>query len=185
MSRVSKADREVLDCILADLDRASTFLLHPRTSVALRRSSPATTVLDFHRDPVPAELLSRDQRPLAPYILTEIAEEIGSDLTGLWEARRRLSQFLVDSGSLTTAVLLAMSARLSRRRALSLRPGSSGFRTSCGERSDLSPEPVSTATCSNLAVRPARPQTHAWRISQAAGRAFRDRRRRGVRWSCA
>lgn len=67
--------------------------MFPKVTVALR-SRDSTTALHFTRKPVAEILLSAEQRALGEYALCEVAKDIGSNLTGIWQAKRELERFL-------------------------------------------------------------------------------------------
>ena len=81
MARLTKADRQELRLVLANAERAYAYLAKDKTVIATRKAQ-ATTCLDYrsHND---------------TDALTPVDKWFGSDLTGLSEAIRRLSAFLV------------------------------------------------------------------------------------------
>lgn len=96
-SKLTRKQRAAIEQALADLNRGIEYLLSPRTAVCARVSF-ASTALDFAREPLSPEaaemFLTAEQRALGDYALTEVAKEYGSNLTGVFSAKRALEQFL-------------------------------------------------------------------------------------------
>jgi hypothetical protein len=95
MSKLTRAQRRTLEQALYDLNRGIEYLMSPRTAVCLR--GRATTGLDFTRKlsaEAAANLLSPEQLALGDYALTEVTKEYGSNLCGVFTAKRTLEQFL-------------------------------------------------------------------------------------------
>jgi hypothetical protein len=99
MAKLTKDQRRQLEDTLASLDRAIAYVMADETAICKRRAK-ATTIIDFTRERhVPKLLRTKAEVRFGDYTaLTEVAKEIGSDLTGLFNARRTLAAFLNGAG---------------------------------------------------------------------------------------
>ena len=99
--RIPARVKNQLNDTLADLDRAIAYIQQPNTAIARRSTNGGTGgVLTFSRpvlsEAAAANLLDAEQRTLngGNYTLDEMNKDYGSEIVGLYNARRKLALLL-------------------------------------------------------------------------------------------
>jgi hypothetical protein len=93
MAKLTQKHLAELTAIMAEIDRAIGYIQNDNVSICSRKMR-ATTTLDFSRQPIPEALQTETSRRLGHYALTEVNKDIGSNIMGLYEAKRRLQSIL-------------------------------------------------------------------------------------------